>query len=111
MISTGRGLRAGPAPLTLDPSGRWTSIAAAAGDPSRGCRVLDRWLGSGGEAPYHLSRALPVGVRHNRSWSIARVTGRTYTRITKGTPVADALVCRVGVRYIFPAGVSDVLVR
>jgi hypothetical protein len=33
-------LRDGPAPLTLVSLGRWASIAAAAGDLSRGCRVF-----------------------------------------------------------------------
>jgi hypothetical protein len=33
-------LRGGPAPLTLGALGRWASIAAAAGDLSRGCRVF-----------------------------------------------------------------------
>ena len=35
-----RGLRTGPAPLTLVSLGRWASIAAAAGNLSRGCRVF-----------------------------------------------------------------------
>ena len=49
-------------PRTADPwaSGPWASIAAAAGDPSRGCRVFDSLPGSGGEASHHLAPALPV---------------------------------------------------
>lgn len=55
MLSPMTGLRAGPAPLTLEALGRWASIAAAAGDSSRGFRFVESSPLSGGKAPYHLS--------------------------------------------------------
>jgi hypothetical protein len=36
------------------------NIAAAEGDPFRGCRMIDHWPISGRQPPHHLPRARPV---------------------------------------------------
>jgi hypothetical protein len=74
-------IRPWPDPSVERTSGRWRNIAAAAAiSPRLPCFILP---GSGGEPPYHLSRALPV---HGEAHQLA-VPSRCARR---HAPVASA---------------------